>query len=69
MSQTHGEKISPCDDGLGLIVNEQLAEDLGEKPFIVTLDLRALVDYLDTSTSDSGKRNTTPATAQKSYGS
>ena len=68
-NQTHGEKIALFDDGSGLIVNEQLAEALGEEPFIVMLDLRALVDDLETPAGDEGKRNTGPAKVRKSNSS
>ena len=41
------EKIALFDDGSGLIVNEKLAEALGVEPFVVMLNLHALVDELD----------------------
>ena len=65
-NQTHSEKIALFDDGSGLIVNEQLAQALGEEPFIVMLDLHALVDNLETPASDKGKRNTRSAMVRKS---
>ena len=41
------KKIALFDDGSGLIVNEKLAEALGVEPFVVMLNLHALVDELD----------------------
>ena len=41
------EKIALFDDGSGLIVNEKLAEALGVEPFVVMLNLHALIDELD----------------------
>tara|TARA_B100000787_G_scaffold142525_1_gene111916 strand:- start:160 stop:417 length:258 start_codon:yes stop_codon:yes gene_type:complete len=41
------EKIALFDDGSDLIVNKKLAEALGVEPFVVMLNLHALVDELD----------------------
>ena len=41
------EKVALFDDGFGLIVNEKLAEALGLEPFVMMLNLHALVDELD----------------------